>query len=154
MYNLINGFIDFMQSPQNGFDFLGTVLSGNNTQEGPFLGVAPEGTEPPFMVFDIAGMPLWQGFGGVGSVYADQPQLMLHLYDTKPKRLVKNTEKLLAVMDVADASDFDVSGIGMLPRTDNPVILHDPIYQNSTRMYHAVVQYGLHAINNRGVDNT
>lgn len=140
MLDVLSGIVAYMQEPSTGFqDFIGSYVSGNAYQMGPFLGVAPETVKTfPYVVYDILGQAMDLGFGGVGSSYGEKPIIRFHLYDEDPDQLATNLEVFTGRMDVVAPS---LIGCSVVLRKDNPTMLTEPVGKTGKRVFHAMTVY-------------
>jgi hypothetical protein len=124
--------------------FLGEYTSGNTLEIGPFLGIAPEGVLPPYVVYDVIPGDLDQGFGGTGVSYGERPTLRLHVYDDSLEQAAENMESLIAVMDTLADGDLDLRAdeeCRCALRTVPPTILAEPVGKKGGRIYHLMIPY-------------
>jgi hypothetical protein len=143
---LLEAIIQFMRSPSTGFrSFIGEVVCGNESAYGPYLGIAPEGTECPYMVYDVLENEMDQGFsdmGKEGTCYGEKPVIRFHLYDTDTDNLAANLTKFVNTMDTI--LDFDLPDGQLCEsvlRVQNPLLMAEPVGKKGLRVYHSVVTY-------------
>jgi hypothetical protein len=158
MIDLVQAIVKFVQSPSNKMKgFIGSNTSGNNLSYGPFLGVAPQGTEFPYMVYNILPNALDQGFNFPYTSYGENPQISFNLYDDDIDNLSANLKTFIKRMDTIMSSDFlfntSDEECNTIYRTVNPTMLHEPVDKSGKRVYHAVIDYTYHCSENKGVDD-
>jgi hypothetical protein len=147
MISLLEAIIKFCRLPSTGFlGFIGKYLDGNEDQYGIFLGVAPEGVEVPYMVYDVIDNGLDQGFhdrpGIDGTCYGEKPIIRFHLFDDNSGRLAKSLTKFVNTMDTILEFDLpDGQLCQSVLRFNNPRLIAEPVGKGGKRVYHSMVTY-------------
>jgi hypothetical protein len=156
MLELIDAIIQYLQAPSRKFDFLGSYTEGGTTEKGPFLQVTPEevtnlGPTFPYMTFEIQAKARLQGYNraGMDTMYAEQPAIIFHIYDTDSTRLPINMEKLTDDLDVAAPGDFG-GIVNSLLQTNDPKFITEPTNKEGKRVYHGIVPYEFRVVRYKG----
>ena len=155
MIDLLVAVVKYMQSSGSGFrPFIGSNTSGNTVSYGPYSGVAPQGTDYPYIVYDIIPKDLDQGFSFPYTSYGENPKIRWNLYSDDVHQLSANLKTFMKKMDTIDDSSFVFNNSDeecrSIYRTENPVLLHDPITKDGKRAYHAAIEYTFHTACQKG----
>jgi hypothetical protein len=143
MQRLLTALVSWFQNTANGM----TSLVGAS---GPFLDVAPEGTDFPYMTYTvIGGLPNWQGFD---TTYAARCHLQFTLRGLVDTTVATNTELVASKLDVLGSLPLTDGEITRKPiRIEEPRIVAEPIDEDGQRVYAGILEYRFNVARVRGV---
>ena len=149
MTNLVTGLVSWFQSRNDFASFMGSYVSGNTTQYGPFLNLAPEavatsGPIHPYTTLQTFGRPMDQGFINVGrsTPYVEKPLIRIQLWDLRNLRCMQNIEKVIAALDSRPSIPLTAPDIILsIVREENAQSIPQPIGRSGARVYMWVIDY-------------
>lgn len=139
-------------------EFVGSYLSGNTTEWGPFFNIAPESTgnkgpDFPYMTIQVFGQNSDLGFinPSTPTTYVEKPRVRFLVWDTSNNRALKNIETLCSTLDRLSNLDLnDGQYVVSILRTQNAQTVQQPIYKTGQRAFMWFVDYDFRNVRTLG----
>jgi len=146
MVNILIAMCQWMQNSSTGFGtFLGFYDEDDeygSQGQGPFLDVAPEDTQFPYVVYNILDTGMDQGFFTSNTIVVEKPWIRFHLFDVDSVNLSQNLDYFVSKLDNLTGLSYAGESCRKLIRIENPVILDSIEFsENGQRVFHAIVSY-------------
>jgi len=143
MQKLLTSLCNWFKDTSNGM----TTLIG---AAGPYLDIAPEGTDFPYVTYTvIGGLPNWQGFT---TTYVARCHLQFTLRDVVADTVATNTELVASKLDVLGSLTMTDGELTRRPiRIEEPRFVAEPIDENGQRVYAGILEYRFNVQRTRGV---
>ncbi len=145
MLNFMAGMITYIR---DNCEFVGSYVSGNTTQRGPFLNLAPEakgssGPQIPYVTIQtFANDSDLAFYSGVGGQYTGKPMLRFQVWDFSNNTAMTNAETLCQKLDLLHRLSLGGGEkIMTIIRRKAPQSIPQPVGKDGRRVYVWYVDY-------------
>lgn len=145
MQRLVNAIVTTFHNNATLSAFQGLIA--NNS--GPYYGLAPENTQPPYTtIYTIPGLTNQQGFT---SNYIARSQMQFSVFGADLDTVATNTEALCRVLDATSSISLSGGEVCRKPiRMEEPKYLTLAVDGMGNRIYSGIVQYRFNVQRTRG----